>query len=111
MRWSCKTSGETKLVKPNSHFNNCETINVQTSNTWTGVARINISRLSRDSPGVNIIWLPWPPVLIGRRVVVSLVTLPCCSSGDGAGANMKYIMITIAGTPNINDHKNEVRHL
>ena len=30
---------------------------------------------------------------------------------SGGLANMKYIMITMEGTPNIRDQRNEVRHL
>jgi hypothetical protein len=37
--------------------------------------------------------------------------LPWLLLSSGGGANIKYIIIDMAGTPNINDQRKELRHL
>lgn len=78
---------------------------------------MNISRFSRDSPGISMIcrW-PWAftECMLTSSVVEPLAPeelpyMPCVSAGTGA--NMKYIMTITEGTPNTRDHRKELRHL
>ena len=85
--------------------------------TCTGVAKINISKLSKESPGISIIWYPWPPkCTLGATVTLPfpeplLLAIFSAWLSSGGGLNIKYIMMTMAGTPNISDQRKEVLHL